>query len=181
MLSLFVLGIALTAAAALPATAPKDDQTAKSHLVKRSAFCSAGWSKFNGRCFHYIPRPMTWARAEKNCESLGGNLASVHNIMEYHEIQRLIMSGSHEYKETWIGGSDAQENNMWLWSDGQPFYYSNWCSGEPNNGRWSQHCIQVNYGDMKCWDDMQCNSRRPSVCVKRNGQLAGRRGDTKQL
>uniref|UniRef100_A0A8C9Z9M4 C-type lectin domain-containing protein n=1 Tax=Sander lucioperca TaxID=283035 RepID=A0A8C9Z9M4_SANLU len=81
------------------------------NLVKRWARggCYGGWSRFNDRCFFYDPRPMTWAKAEKNCESLGGNLASVRNIMEYHELQRLIMTNSHEYKETWIGGTDAQE------------------------------------------------------------------------
>ncbi|KAI3376045.1 hypothetical protein L3Q82_016574, partial [Scortum barcoo] len=68
---------------------------------------------------------MTWAKAEKNCQSMGGNLASIHNIiLEYHEIQRLVMSSSYEYKEAWIGGSDAQEENTWFWSDGKPFHYS---------------------------------------------------------
>ncbi|KAI3375964.1 hypothetical protein L3Q82_016501 [Scortum barcoo] len=118
---------------------------AKSHLVKRSASCTGKWSEFNGRCFHYVPRPMTWAKAEKNCQSMGGNLASIHNILEYHEIQRLVMSSSYEYKEAWIGGSDAQEENTWFWSDGKPFHYSNWCSGEPNNHRRGQHCIQINH------------------------------------
>ncbi|KAI3376049.1 hypothetical protein L3Q82_016580 [Scortum barcoo] len=91
---------------------------------------------------------MTWAKAEKNCQSMGGNLASIHNILEYHEIQRLVMSSSYEYKEAWIGGSDAQEENTWFWSDGKPFHYSNWCSGE------------------KCWDDFYCNANKPSICVK---------------
>uniref|UniRef100_A0A3Q2DBB6 Ladderlectin-like n=1 Tax=Cyprinodon variegatus TaxID=28743 RepID=A0A3Q2DBB6_CYPVA len=86
-----------------------DYKTAKSDLVKRSARCSRGWTPLNGRCFRYIPRPMSWAKAERNCVSMRGNLASVHDIEEYHEIQRLIMTSSHEYKETWIGGTDAQE------------------------------------------------------------------------
>ncbi|XP_035850097.1 ladderlectin-like isoform X5 [Sander lucioperca] len=139
------------------------------NLVKRWARggCYGGWSRFNDRCFFYDPRPMTWAKAEKNCESLGGNLASVRNIMEYHNLQRLIMTNSHAYKETWIGGTDAQEERQWFWSDGTPFHYSNWCRGEPNNHGGRQNCLQINHGAHKCWDDYQCNFQKPSVCAKK--------------
>ncbi|KAI3375963.1 hypothetical protein L3Q82_016499, partial [Scortum barcoo] len=125
--------MALTRAAALQQAKSENDQTAKSHLVKRSASCTGRWSEYNGRCFHYVPRPMTWAKAEKNCQSMGGNLASIHNIMEYHAIQTLVMSNNYEQKEAWIGGSDAQEENTWFWSDGKPFHYSNWCPGDSKN------------------------------------------------
>ncbi|XP_038554000.1 ladderlectin-like [Micropterus salmoides] len=157
--------MALTRAAALPEANPENAQQAKSHLVKRSTACSGRWSEFSGRCFHYVPKPMTWAQAEKNCESMGGNLASVHNLLEYHEIQRLIMSASYENKETWIGGSDAQEEGVWLWSDGTPFNYRS--SGGFDNFQGKQHCLQINYGDDKRWDDTWCNVRLPSVCAKK--------------
>ncbi|KAI3375971.1 hypothetical protein L3Q82_016504, partial [Scortum barcoo] len=82
----------------------------------------------------------------KNCQSMGGNLASIHNIQEYHEIQRLVKRNSGEHTEAWIGGSDAQEEKTWFWSDGKPFDYDSWCSNEPNNRHSGQHCIQINYG-----------------------------------
>uniref|UniRef100_A0A3B3VW45 Ladderlectin-like n=1 Tax=Poecilia latipinna TaxID=48699 RepID=A0A3B3VW45_9TELE len=131
----------------------------KSDLVKRSTDCPHGWTGFNGRCFRYIPKPMSWARAEKNCQSMKANLASVHNMEEYHEIQRLIISASHEYKKTWIGGSDAQEDNNWFWIDGTPFLYTNWCPGEPNNyGGRKQDCLQINFGGkaMFCKNEIRC-------------------------
>ncbi|XP_015257804.1 PREDICTED: type-2 ice-structuring protein-like [Cyprinodon variegatus] len=145
-----------------------DDCKIESDPVKRSVQCSHGWTPLNGRCFRYIPRPMSWAKAEKNCLSMRGNLASVHDIEEYHEIQRLILTSGHEYKQTWIGGTDAQEENQWFWSDGTPFHFTNWCSGEPSN-TWNihgnQHCLQMNYGYRKCWDDLQCSYPRPSLCA----------------
>ncbi|XP_039677804.1 galactose-specific lectin nattectin-like [Perca fluviatilis] len=89
---------------------------------------------------------MTWAKAERNCQSLGGNLASVHNIFEYREIQRIMATTlSIEYKEAWLGGSDAQEDGVWLWSDSSLFSYQNWCPGQPDNTH--QHCLQMNFGD----------------------------------
>ncbi|XP_028419717.1 type-2 ice-structuring protein-like [Perca flavescens] len=138
-------------------------------LVKRGTRggCSRGWTRLNGRCFIYVPSPMTWVKAEKNCVSMGGNLVSVHNIMEYDELQKLIKAKSHEDKLTWIGGSDAVEKSQWLWSDGTPFHFTHWCRGEPNNLWGWQNCLQMNFGAQKCWDDMQCSHDRPSVCVKK--------------
>ncbi|XP_075948416.1 ladderlectin-like isoform X2 [Anarhichas minor] len=158
--------IALTGAAVLSEGMPENDQS-ESHRVKWEAYCSYGWTERGHRCYRYIPTPMTWAEAEKNCVSLGGNLASVHSILEYHWIQRIIASVSHQYKSTWIGGSDAQEENKWFWSDGTSFSYKYWCKGQPSNYNYRQHCLQMNYGAEKCWDDVECSAGRPSVCVKR--------------
>uniref|UniRef100_A0AAX7TTW8 C-type lectin domain-containing protein n=1 Tax=Astatotilapia calliptera TaxID=8154 RepID=A0AAX7TTW8_ASTCA len=157
----------LTHAAVLPKGGSGTNQTAKSHLVKRSSDCPGGWTLLSGRCFLYIPRRTTWAKAEKNCLVMGANLASVHSSTEYHGIQHLIVTASHDYQETWIGGSDAQENKAWLWTDGKPFDYSNWCPGEPNNFWRNQHCLQINHSGSKCWDDIACSKSRPSVCVKK--------------
>ncbi|XP_032381479.1 ladderlectin [Etheostoma spectabile] len=138
------------------------------NLVKRwTRGCSWGWSRSNDRCFLYVARPMTWAKAEKNCQYLGGNLASVRSLDEYHKIQIMILTGRHGYKVTWIGGSDAHEEKHWFWSDGTPFRYTNWCRGQPDNSWGRQHCLQMNYGAQKCWDDNNCSARRPSVCSKK--------------
>ncbi|XP_038587365.1 type-2 ice-structuring protein-like isoform X1 [Micropterus salmoides] len=140
----------------------------ESHVVKRSASCSEVWTAFDGRCFLYVPRSMSWAAAERNCMSMGGHLASVHNIQEYREIQSLILRATQNQGLAWIGGSDAQQDGVWFWSDGKPFSFSYWCPREPNNTGGRQNCLQINHSDKKCWDDMQCDWQLPSVCV-RNG------------
>ncbi|KAM7366615.1 hypothetical protein PAMP_016038 [Pampus punctatissimus] len=138
----------------------------KNHMVvKRSIRCPSGWDKYNGRCFRYIPRSMSWAQAEKNCQSMGANLASVHSADEYHHLQKIIVTFTHSYGETWIGGSDAEQESVWLWSDGSPFNYRH-CGGFDNyNGR--QHCLQMNYGANNCWDDQMCDVYLPSICAKK--------------
>ncbi|XP_061587686.1 ladderlectin-like [Cololabis saira] len=129
--------------------------------------CPPGWSAYKGRCLRYIPKPMTWAQAELNCRSMKGTLASVHNIHEYHKVQQIITAASHGYSTTWIGGSDAQQEKLWLWSDGSSFDYSYWCRGEPNNFHGKQHCLQINYSVKKCWDDVHCGVKLPSVCARK--------------
>ncbi|XP_051251451.1 ladderlectin-like isoform X4 [Dicentrarchus labrax] len=134
--------------------------------VQRARSCPSGWTAFNSRCFLYVPRVLNWAQAERNCQSMGGNLASVHSFQEYHEIQRMIVRVSHYSNPAWIGGSDAQQERYWLWSDGTRFSYSHWCRGEPNNDR-GQHCTQINFSDQKCWDDFWCDGSLPSVCARK--------------
>ncbi|XP_045920684.1 ladderlectin-like isoform X1 [Micropterus dolomieu] len=163
--------ITLTRAAAL--SDAKDEggevaiiQEGEHHILERSTSCPSGWTKISDRCFLFVPRTMTWAEAERNCLSLGAHLASVRRAEEYHQIQRLIADKTHGNPLTWLGGSDAAQEGFWFWSDGTPFTFSYWCKGEPNNLR-GQHCLQINHGDNKCWDDVQCRNRLPSVCIKK--------------
>uniref|UniRef100_A0A3Q2ZIA5 Type-2 ice-structuring protein-like n=1 Tax=Kryptolebias marmoratus TaxID=37003 RepID=A0A3Q2ZIA5_KRYMA len=109
--------------------------SATNDLIRRGS-CSHGWWEFNGRCFRYFPISISWANAQ-----VALNLASVHSFEEYHFVRNLVNG----LVQAWLGGSDAQEEGTWLWSDGTPFHYSQWCHGEPNNMA-GQHCLQMNYG-----------------------------------
>ncbi|XP_007544239.1 ladderlectin-like isoform X1 [Poecilia formosa] len=135
--------------------------------IQTSITCPSGWTPINSRCFLYVPNDMTWANAEKNCLSKGANLASVHNADEYHQVQNLIAAAGHRSKLAWIGGTDGQQEKIWFWSDGSPMIYTNWCYRQPDNGLGTQHCLQMNYTNEKCWDDCWCHYRRPSVCSKK--------------
>ncbi|CAJ1085707.1 type-2 ice-structuring protein-like [Xyrichtys novacula] len=154
--------VALTGAFVLPA----DEQQELENFLDKRAACTGAWTEFNGRCFRYFPRALTWAAAEKNCQSLGGNLASIQNIEEYHEIQRLIVAGSYNLQLAWVGGNLAHQVTSWLWSDGTRFTYENWCQGDPQNGS-GNNCMQVNYSESKCWNDGNCNEVLPFVCSTR--------------
>uniref|UniRef100_A0A8C9X2V9 C-type lectin domain-containing protein n=1 Tax=Sander lucioperca TaxID=283035 RepID=A0A8C9X2V9_SANLU len=136
--------------------------TTEDHVVKRSTQCDKGWSLHGERCFRYFPAPTSWAAAEKSCLGFHGNLASVNNADEEHWIQRLARK-----KRTWIGGTDAHQEGHWVWSDGTPFKYVNWCRKEPNNARGNQHCLQINYTAKNCWDDNNCKVRKGYVCAKK--------------
>jgi hypothetical protein len=55
-----------------------------------SAFsCPSGWQEFGGRCYLLVSIGMSWADAEKNCNSKGGHLASVHSSAESTFIHNL--------------------------------------------------------------------------------------------
>uniref|UniRef100_A0A8P4KA25 C-type lectin domain-containing protein n=1 Tax=Dicentrarchus labrax TaxID=13489 RepID=A0A8P4KA25_DICLA len=129
-------------------------------VVKRATYCPCGWSQHRNRCFRYFSRTLTWAAAQRYCLKLGANLASVHRSSEETFIRKLT-----NYNRAWIGGSDAQTDGYWLWIDGTRFNYSHWCKGEPNNYLGKQHCLRINWGVSKCWDDGWCNYRHGFVCA----------------
>ncbi|XP_026181160.1 ladderlectin-like isoform X2 [Mastacembelus armatus] len=108
--------------------------------------CPSGWTDYKDRCFFYVPKVTSWPAAQKNCQSLGANLASVRDKDEYAAIQNVILSASKDSKKAWIGGSDAQQKGSWFWADGTPFIYTNWSPGHRDNKDGNQNCIQMNFG-----------------------------------
>ncbi|CAJ1085704.1 type-2 ice-structuring protein-like isoform X5 [Xyrichtys novacula] len=135
--------------------------------VAERFFCLWGWTRIGHRYFRYISKHLTWAQAENNCKSLGGHLASVHSGWEYQQIKALVARGGGGNQNAWLGGSDCHSEGHWSWTDGTCFNYKHWCRGEPNNSGGRQHCLQMNFSCRKCWDDLWCDRRLPSVCVKK--------------
>uniref|UniRef100_A0A3P8NQ91 C-type lectin domain-containing protein n=1 Tax=Astatotilapia calliptera TaxID=8154 RepID=A0A3P8NQ91_ASTCA len=126
--------------------------------------CPDNWSEFGGRCFHYVSVQMTWAEAEKNCQAMKAHLASVNNAEDNENIQKVIRAASLNATRTWIGGTDCQMNDLWLWSDGSHFLFSAWKPGQPDNWESNEACIEINHGGGK-WNDVQCSIQRPSMCA----------------
>ncbi|KAM4611645.1 ladderlectin-like [Polymixia lowei] len=94
-----MLSVSLLLIAVVALTGAAEDQGATK--------CRDGWTKYGCRCFIYVPTRRTWAQSEKNCLSLGGNLASIHSHQEYHDVQDMIKKLTKGFPVTWLGGSDA--------------------------------------------------------------------------
>ncbi|XP_038586870.1 ladderlectin-like [Micropterus salmoides] len=107
--------MALTRAAVLPDAEAGNwtnsfSPTEENHVVKRSTSCPKDWTPFDGRCYLFVQQPMIWAVAERNCHSLGGNLASVQNSKESGVIQAVMtLSNTQNQVIAWLGGSDGQQ------------------------------------------------------------------------
>ena len=64
----------------------------------------------------------------------------------------------------WIGFTDQAAEGTWLWEDGSPGTYIDWCGGEPNNshggecvGESAENCGMLNWGAGGCWNDYPCS------------------------
>ena len=71
---------------------------------------------------------LTWDGAKLACESDGGHLATITS----QEEQELIQSLNTDNKRLWIGGYQDTDGN-WRWVTDEPWDYTNWGDGEPNN------------------------------------------------
>ncbi|KAI9537822.1 hypothetical protein NQZ68_022484 [Dissostichus eleginoides] len=105
---LFLLGLALGAVSS------SDDP----QMELQQDTCPSFWFSFNGRCYKYIATQTTWAGAELQCLSQGGNLVSIHSRAEEDFVRLLIKSSDPAQGATWIGLSDIYEEGRWIWSDG---------------------------------------------------------------
>ncbi|KAK1879625.1 Lactose-binding lectin l-2 [Dissostichus eleginoides] len=129
-------------------------------MEPRQTNCPSLWTSFDGRCYKYIGTQATWARAELQCVSQGGNLVSIHSRAEEDFVKLLIKLSDPAEGITWIGLSDIYEQGRWVWSDGCAAKYFFWNQGEPNN-QGGEDCVQ----QLGKWNDSV--HTLPSVCASR--------------
>uniref|UniRef100_A0A674APG7 Ladderlectin-like n=1 Tax=Salmo trutta TaxID=8032 RepID=A0A674APG7_SALTR len=101
----------------------------KTEGTKESS-CPSDWHTYGSRCFKFVSIPQSWADSEQNCLALGGNLASVRNLLEYQFMQALTKDTNGHLPDTWVGGFDAVKEGLWMWSDGTRFDYTHWNTEE---------------------------------------------------
>ncbi|XP_072771046.1 type-2 ice-structuring protein-like [Nerophis lumbriciformis] len=144
---------------AMVALATADDAAAAADVELSSSQCPPNWKKHNNRCFYFESSPKNWVDAETQCQTMSGNLASIHQDDEHKFLQTLTQS------EAWIGGSDCQSVGSWLWSDGTGVSGTFWCPQKPDNTQ-AECCLKTNTQPAQCWDDTACNTLLPYVCAK---------------
>ena len=65
---------------------------------------------------------ITWKTAEDHCRaSEGGYLASITTEEEWRRVNDVAGKS-----ESWIGGTDEEEEGVWMWSDKSPWVVSKW-------------------------------------------------------
>ncbi|XP_068460373.1 ladderlectin-like [Clinocottus analis] len=99
--------------------------------------------------------------AEKSCQKMNANLASVHSLEEDEFVQRMILQENPYNPATWIGGSDCQQDNVWLWSNGKDSAFRNYCENQLQE----HGCILSNYRKTTCWVNQDCSLYQAYVCA----------------
>ncbi|TKR58751.1 hypothetical protein L596_030160 [Steinernema carpocapsae] len=111
------------------------------------------------------PESATAATASQPAFRENGHLASIHSKVENDFVGRLVGSGSF-YDDPWIGASSPGKNNIFVWTDGTPWDYTNWYINEPNQIGW-ENCVEIylNDGDNYRWNNVPCETPRFHVYV----------------
>ena len=113
--------------------------------------------------YRFIPEEMTWQEHDHRARALGGHLASITSAEENEQVTRI--SGG---KPVWVGGIRKGDGNgpgadHWYWSDGQPWSYTNWHPGEPNNAGGWENRVHLGLQAPGTWNDVHDGWSGPAV------------------
>lgn len=108
-----------------------------------------------GACYIFFVAPLAREDARLSCLSLGATtlLASVQSATENTTVKQLIGNSL-----AFLGGTDAVTEGTFLWPDGTGLSFTNFNTGEPNNGNGTleEDCL-VMHGELGgTWDDRPC-------------------------
>ena len=84
---------------------------------------------FEGHQYWLSTYPAYWNEARQSCENQGGHLVTISSAEENEFVWQA--SGN---VDLWIGFTDEEAEGVWTWVTGEDADYTNWHSGEPNNG-----------------------------------------------
>merc|ERR1712114_19326 len=116
--------------------------------------CQDGWKPFNNRCYYFSGDKKTnsWTTAEKECKKLNSRayLVSISSKEEEEFISSNIGNA-----QCFIGANDIDTEGNWVWSDGRPWGFTNWKTGEPNNHHNIEDCAIRGYPEnTNYWNDV---------------------------
>jgi len=110
------------------------------------------WPTASGGNDHYyarIAQALTWEQARVAAQQLGGHLATITSAAENAFITPLVIDGSNNVSH--LGGYRVQ--NGWAWVTGEPWGYSNWYPGEPNNNSGDENFLAT-WVSPGTWNDI---------------------------
>ena len=95
------------------------------------------------------------------------HLVSINSARENALVGKLIPDG---IRATWIGGKRVCTGcNEWTWTDGTPWDFENWQTGEPNDTGGIENVVEIDGGDANYgWndEDESQTTKRTFVCSK---------------
>ena len=117
-------------------------------------------------CYWQVATPAAWGSGLSACGT--GHMATVHSTAE----QMLLSSTG-----GWIGGYDgnpgvttlptipdcANPTCSWAWVTGEPWIFSNWAAGEPNNAGTGENGLA---GGRSPWNDYMTDAPLPVDCER---------------
>ncbi|KAF3698790.1 Macrophage mannose receptor 1 [Channa argus] len=108
-----------------------------------------------------VQSALTWSQAEKSCKQQTGSLCSITDPNEQAYLSALLGAGK---QKLWIGVVLDPEHG-WQWSDGKPFRYLRWGTGNPlpNPGH---NCAFLDSDGQQSWQSSTCNKKLGYICYK---------------
>lgn len=117
-------------------------------VVGAKTYSASDTITWNNHVYTVYNVNVSWVEAYLHCKKIGGHLATITSAAENSVVHGLI-SGNYYY----LGGTDSSKEGSWRWINGDKWTYSNWNSGEPNNGNGGKPQSYVAMNADGTWDD----------------------------
>ena len=123
------------------------------------AGCSTYDYSYNGHKYRLVETGLEWTQAKSNCEADGGALLKIDSASEDQQVEVTLVGGP---QEVWIGLSDADNDGIYVWTDGTPPSFTNW-NGAPSIS--SPDCVVKNtYTSDGLWYTKGCGTNKAALC-----------------
>lgn len=135
------------------------------------ADCDEGWTLFDHNEMCYISKINAdrkgWSGARQHCQTLGGNLASVHDDKTNKFLVSLLKGN---VKQFWLGGVYSHANAKWKWSDESTWDHENWADEKPNHTDANDDYLVMNMDTGEWHDIARPMQRKPFFCQKKHDE-----------
>jgi hypothetical protein len=96
----------------------------------------------------------TWLDAFAHSQLNVGHMATITSAAENDFVVNALIANEFAFSNPWIGLTDEETEGVWKWVTGEPFVYSNWHAGEPNNLGGEDYVNYYNNGGVIKWNDL---------------------------
>ncbi len=118
--------------------------------------------EFGGHRYEVFEDFVSWHDAVAFCEDIDAHLVTIGSAEENE-----FVFGLNSF--TWLGATDELVEGNWRWVTDEPFSYTNWAPGEPNNTdgfppHGPEHYLTYAFPQDGRWNDVPVHSTLPFIC-----------------
>lgn len=128
-------------------------------LSHPTVFADSAKLTFNGHSYQRFDTGMSWTSAKAFCEARGAHLATVTSQAEQDFIAPNFLS-----RFVWLGATDVANTGTWRWLTDEPWAYTNWQTGEPNNQSGVEHYLSTATANLTQWNDATNEATMVPLC-----------------
>lgn len=111
--------------------------------------------EFGGHRYEVFEEFVSWHDAVAFCEAIDAHLVTIGSAEENEFVFRISPIGTNGFRGwTWLGATDELDEDDWRWVTAEPFSYTNWAPGEPNNAFPEHYLSYQNPPGAGLWNDL---------------------------
>ena len=114
---------------------------------------------YNSHSYLLTDSAGTWWNTEQQAIALGGHLTAINSAAENGFLNQTFNSMG----DLWIGLNELSSGAGFLWTTGEPFTYSNWSGGNPDNANGYEPVVKMYGNGNGTWDDIGPGTVLPGI------------------